>query len=55
MDHHYNMALCGKVEGYEDKYYYGRRPTGFYIPRFAKFYMIKRLPRAALVTGFSQS
>jgi choline dehydrogenase-like flavoprotein len=22
------------VEGYEDKYYYGRRPNGIYIPRF---------------------
>jgi choline dehydrogenase-like flavoprotein len=35
MDHHYNIGAEGKIEGYEDKYYYGRRPTGFYIPRFA--------------------
>ncbi|NCI48095.1 GMC oxidoreductase [Sediminibacterium soli] len=35
MDHHYNLGATGTIEGYEDKYYYGRRPTGFYIPRFA--------------------
>lgn len=35
MDHHYNLGAQGIIEGFEDKYYYGRRPTGFYIPRFA--------------------
>jgi choline dehydrogenase-like flavoprotein len=35
MDHHYNLGAHGSIEGYEDKYVYGRRPTGFYIPRFA--------------------
>jgi choline dehydrogenase-like flavoprotein len=35
MDHHYNLGAHGTIEGYEDKYVYGRRPTGFYIPRFA--------------------
>lgn len=35
MDHHYNLGASGIVEGYEDKYYYGRRPNGIYIPRFA--------------------
>jgi choline dehydrogenase-like flavoprotein len=30
------------VEGYEDKYYFGRRPTGFYIPRFRNFNGDKR-------------
>jgi len=35
MDHHYNLGASGLVEGFEDKYYTGRRPTGFYIPRFA--------------------
>lgn len=34
MDHHLGVRASGKVEGYEDKYYYGRRPNGFYIPRF---------------------
>lgn len=35
MDHHYNLGASGQVEGFEDKYYNGRRPSGFYIPRFA--------------------
>jgi choline dehydrogenase-like flavoprotein len=34
MDHHFRVGAGGLVEGYEDKYYYGRRPAGFYIPRF---------------------
>ncbi len=34
MDHHYGMGASGTLEGFEDTYYKGRRPTGFYIPRF---------------------
>ncbi|SDF08745.1 Choline dehydrogenase [Mucilaginibacter pineti] len=34
MDHHLNVGASGRVEGYEDKYYFGRRANGFYIPRF---------------------
>ncbi|MCJ8167070.1 GMC family oxidoreductase [Pontibacter sp. E15-1] len=34
MDHHFKVGASGTVEGYEDKYYYGRRPNGIYIPRF---------------------
>ncbi|WP_224998435.1 GMC oxidoreductase [Cesiribacter sp. SM1] len=34
MDHHFRTGAEGDVDGYEDKYYYGRRPTGIYIPRF---------------------
>jgi choline dehydrogenase-like flavoprotein len=34
MDHHLGVRVNGWVEGYEDKYYYGRRPNGIYIPRF---------------------
>jgi choline dehydrogenase-like flavoprotein len=42
MDHHYNIGARGKIEGYEDKYYYGRRPVGFYIPRFVNIGSDKR-------------
>jgi choline dehydrogenase-like flavoprotein len=42
MDHHYMLGAQGLVEGYEDKYYYGRRATGFYIPRFANLFGDKR-------------
>lgn len=34
MDHHFRAGASGRIEGMDDKYYYGRRPTGFYIPRF---------------------
>ncbi|MGE5108438.1 MAG: GMC oxidoreductase, partial [Sphingobacteriales bacterium] len=34
MDHHKGISATANVEGFEDKYYYGRRPTGIYIPRF---------------------
>ncbi len=34
MDHHKSGGVNGDIEGYEDKYYYGRRPTGVYMPRF---------------------
>ncbi|AYB31370.1 GMC oxidoreductase [Chryseolinea soli] len=34
MDHQYRAGATALVEGYEDKYYIGRRPNGIYIPRF---------------------
>lgn len=34
MDHHYGMGASGVLEGMEDTYYKGRKPVGFYIPRF---------------------
>jgi choline dehydrogenase-like flavoprotein len=34
MDHHLGVGASGRVEGYEDKYVYGRRPNGIYIPRY---------------------
>ncbi len=34
MDHHLNVGGSGVVEGFEDKYYYGRRANGVYIPQF---------------------
>lgn len=42
MDHHYMLGAAGLVEGYEDKYYYGRRANGFYIPRFVNLFGDKR-------------
>ena len=42
MDHHFRLGAGGKVSGYEDKYIYGRRPTGIYIPRFRNIYDDKR-------------
>ncbi len=34
MDHHKGLSFGAKVDGFEDSYYYGRRPTSIYIPRF---------------------
>lgn len=34
MDHQLGAGASGKIDGYDDKYYKGRRPNGFYIPRF---------------------
>jgi len=34
MDHHFRVGASGDLDGLEDKYYFGRRPTGFYIPRY---------------------
>jgi choline dehydrogenase-like flavoprotein len=34
MDHHKGLTITARVEGFEDKYYYGRRPCGIYLPRF---------------------
>ena len=35
MDHHYGMGVSGILPGFEDTYYKGRKPVGFYIPRFS--------------------
>ncbi len=34
MDHHLGVGASGKFDGFDDKYYKGRRPNGVYIPRF---------------------
>ena len=34
MDHQLGSGASGSFNGFHDKYYTGRRPNGFYIPRF---------------------
>ena len=34
MDHHFRLGARGNAEGFDDKYEFGRRPTGIYVPRF---------------------
>ena len=34
MDHHLGVGANGVIEGHLDKVQFGRRPNGFYIPRF---------------------
>lgn len=50
MDHHYGMGASGMVEGFEDTYYKGRKPVGFYIPRFRNIDEATR--RTDYVRGF---
>ena len=34
MDHHKGAGASAQVDGFEDQYYSGRRPTSVYLPRF---------------------
>ena len=42
MDHHFRCGADGLVGDHQDKAVYGRRPTGFYIPRFRNLFGDKR-------------
>jgi choline dehydrogenase-like flavoprotein len=42
MDHHFRCGAEGTLEGLDDKYYRGRRPVGFYIPRYRNLFGDKR-------------
>ena len=42
MDHHLGVGANGDMEGYEDKYTYGRRANGIYIPRYRNLFGDKR-------------
>jgi choline dehydrogenase-like flavoprotein len=42
MDHHLDVGASAIVEGFEDRYYTGRRPNGIYIPRFVNIGKDKR-------------
>lgn len=42
MDHHFKCGATGTAVGYEDKYFYGRRANGIYIPRFRNIGSDKR-------------
>ena len=49
MDHHFRIGAHGVHAGFEDRYYYGNRPTGFYIPRFRN---ISSATRRSYVRGY---
>ena len=34
MDHHHRIGASAEFDGFADKYYKGRKPNGFYVPRF---------------------
>ncbi len=49
MDHQYRAGADAAVDGFDDKYYIGRRPNGIYIPRFRN---IGKDKRADYIRGF---
>jgi choline dehydrogenase-like flavoprotein len=50
MDHHYSVGANGDMEGFEDKYTFGRRPNGIYVPRFRN--ISEQTMRKDYVRGF---
>jgi choline dehydrogenase-like flavoprotein len=42
MDHQSRAGASGRVEGFEDRYLYGRRANGFYVPRFRNLFGDRR-------------
>jgi choline dehydrogenase-like flavoprotein len=42
MDHHFRCGASGTVDELNDRSVYGRRPNGFYIPRFRNLFGDKR-------------
>jgi choline dehydrogenase-like flavoprotein len=42
MDHHLDVGAGALVDGFEEHYYSGRRPNGFYIPRYRNIGADKR-------------
>lgn len=52
MDHNYRIRCSADVEGFTDQYYSGRRPNGFYVPRFRNFGADKQ---SDFVRGYASS
>ena len=52
MAHNYRVSGSGTAEGFDDQYYFGRRPTGVYIPRYRNFGGDKQ---TAFLRGYSHS
>ena len=42
MDHHLGVGASGEFDGFQDQYYFGRRPNGVYIPRYRNWGNDKR-------------
>jgi choline dehydrogenase-like flavoprotein len=42
MDHHFRVGATGRIDGFTDRIVNGRRPTGFYIPRFRNVFDDRR-------------
>jgi len=55
MDHNYRGRLSGEYDGFQEQYYFGRRPAGIYIPRFRNLWKEKQKEflRGYAYAGFS--
>jgi len=42
MDHHFRVGAEGRIEGFDDKDQYGRKPNSIYIPRYRNLFGEKR-------------
>ena len=42
MDHHFRVGAQGRLEGLQDKYFFGRRPNPSYVPRYRNLFGDKR-------------
>ncbi|HEX6632269.1 MAG TPA: GMC family oxidoreductase [Gemmatimonadaceae bacterium] len=42
MDHHFRVGAEGRVDGFDDRDTFGRRPNAFYIPRYRNLFGEKR-------------
>ena len=49
MDHHFRNGARGEMEGFDDKYYFGRRANGIYVPRFRN---VKKGEKRDYLRGF---
>lgn len=50
MDHNYRGRLNATYEGYQDQYFFGRRPNGVYIPRFRN---VGKDKQSAFIRGYA--
>ena len=50
MDHNYRGRLNATYDGYQDQYYFGRRPNGVYIPRFRN---VGKDKQSAFIRGYA--
>jgi choline dehydrogenase-like flavoprotein len=42
MDHHFRVGAQGRIEGFDDKDQYGRKPNSVYVPRYRNLFGEKR-------------
>ena len=50
MDHHFKVGASGTWEGHEDDYFKGRKPAGFFVPRFQN--IDENSPKKNYVRGY---